>query len=230
MTSTKLRILCLHGYTQNAIMFRKRTAVARKSVESIAEFVYITAPHHIAPPTFTTIAEREEDEKEVISEEHSPFGWWYSPKYKPTQNGYFVGFKESVDYVKDGPFDGILGFSQGGCFAALLTEMLEDKSRFPELISPSFEHPAFKFSIIVAGFKPTMQEATNVLLTKERKVKTPSMHFIGDLDTLVLPENMNKLTEAFENPTIFRHTGGHFLPSSSSSRKELEAFLSRFRS
>lgn len=71
--------------------------------------------------------------------EHSPFGWWYSPKYKPTQNGYFVGFKESVEFVKDvlikqvsilkvrqlqkilnfklivfqGPFDGVLGFSQG---------------------------------------------------------------------------------------------------------------------
>lgn len=33
--------------------------------------------------------------------EHSPFGWWYAPKYKPTQNGYFVGFKESVDYIKE---------------------------------------------------------------------------------------------------------------------------------
>lgn len=86
--------------------------------------------------------------------------------------------------------------------------MLEDRSRFPELIPQDFDHPPFKFSIIVAGFKPTMQEATNVLLTKERKVKTPSMHFIGDLDTLVLPENMNKLTEAFEKPTIFRHAGG----------------------
>lgn len=35
--------------------------------------VYITAPHHIAPPTFTTIAEREEDEKEVISEGDNHF-------------------------------------------------------------------------------------------------------------------------------------------------------------
>lgn len=86
--------------------------------------------------------------------------------------------------------------------------MLEDRSQFPEFISPDFEHEPFKFSIIVAGFKPTMQEATNVLLTKEKKVKTPSLHFIGDLDTLVLPEKMISLTEAFENPVIFRHTGG----------------------
>lgn len=38
MTTSKLRILCLHGYTQNATMFRKKTAVARKSVEDLADF------------------------------------------------------------------------------------------------------------------------------------------------------------------------------------------------
>ncbi|KAI7906983.1 serine hydrolase-domain-containing protein [Cokeromyces recurvatus] len=183
MSSNKLRILCLHGYKQNAIMYRKKTAAVRKSIEDIAEL------------------------------EHEPFGWWYAPSYKPTQNGFFVGFKESVEYfknilLKEGPFDGILGFSQGACFAALLTEMLENRSSFPELISPEFNHAPFKFSILVAGFKPTMQEATNVLLNKESKVKTPSMHFIGDLDTLVLPEAMMSLTEAFENPKIFRHSGG----------------------
>lgn len=37
---------------------------------------------------------------EVQFAEHKPFGWWYSPKYKPTQDGFFVGFKESIDYVK----------------------------------------------------------------------------------------------------------------------------------
>lgn len=38
MTSSKLRILCLHGYTQNATMFRKKTAVARKSIDDLADF------------------------------------------------------------------------------------------------------------------------------------------------------------------------------------------------
>ncbi|RCH91871.1 hypothetical protein CU098_002314, partial [Rhizopus stolonifer] len=111
---------------------------------------------------------------------HKPYGWWYSPKYKPTKDNFFIGFKESVEYIKqvlikEGPFDGILGFSQ--------------------------------------GFKPTMQEATNIMLTKQNKVKTPSLHYIGELDTLVLPEAMNSLSEAFVKPTVFRHSGGHYLPS-----------------
>jgi len=101
-----------------------------------------------------------------------------------------------------------LNLATGGCFAALLTELLQDRTYFPDLISPTFEHPPFRFSIIVAGFKPTMQEATNIMLNKDRPVKTPSMHFIGDLDTLVLPEAMVSLSETFENPTVFRHTGG----------------------
>ncbi|KAI8645843.1 serine hydrolase FSH [Parasitella parasitica] len=233
MTSNKLRILCLHGYTHNAIMFRKKTAAARKSVDDLAEFVYVTGPHHISPPTYSTIGEREEAAKEESSEEHKPFGWWFSPKYRPTQGGFFVGFKESIEFIKDvlikeGPFDGIMGFSQGACFAALLTELLEDRSYFPDLISPTFGHPPFKFSIIVAGFKPTMQEATNIMLNKSKKVKTPSMHFIGDLDTLVLPEAMISLAETFENPNVFRHPGGHYLPSNPTSRKELNKFIFRF--
>ncbi|OBZ87102.1 Ovarian cancer-associated gene 2 protein [Choanephora cucurbitarum] len=232
--SRKLRILCLHGYTQNGILFRKRTAVARKSIEEIADLVYITAPHHITPPTFGTIAERQEAAQEYSSEEHKPYGWWYSPKYKPTQDGFFIGFKDSVEQIKqvltqDGPFDGILGFSQGACFAALLTQMMEDRSYFPDLIPPSFEHPPFKFSVIVAGFKPTMQEATNHMLVKTKKVKTPSLHFIGELDTLVLPEAMSTLAEAFDKPKIFKHAGGHYLPSSSASCKELLQFVSKFK-
>lgn len=70
------------------------------------------------------------------------------------------------------------------------------------------EQTPFKFAIIVAGFKPTRQTATSMMLTKEDKVKTPSLHYIGDLDTMILPESMSALTEAFEKPKIFRHTGG----------------------
>lgn len=46
------------------------------------------------------------------------------------------------------------------------------------------------------------------MLTKENKLKTPSLHYIGDFDTLVLPKTMLTLTEAFENPVVFRHSGG----------------------
>lgn len=33
----KLRILCLHGMVQNAVVFRKKTAVIRKKLDKMAE-------------------------------------------------------------------------------------------------------------------------------------------------------------------------------------------------
>lgn len=37
MSANKLKILCLHGYTQNGIMYSKKTAVVRKSIEHLAD-------------------------------------------------------------------------------------------------------------------------------------------------------------------------------------------------
>lgn len=70
-------------------------------------------------------------------EEMRPYAWWFHTGYKPlTKDGYFQGFKDTMDYIvkvlneqasyvyfrftqclcqkpMQGPFDGVLGFSQG---------------------------------------------------------------------------------------------------------------------
>lgn len=76
----------------------------------------------------------------------------------------------------------------------------------PALISADFPHPPFRFAILAAGFKPISQEATSGLFCN--KIKTASMHMIGDADTLIIPERMLMLADAFENPLLFRHPGG----------------------
>eukprot|EP01138_Halocafeteria_seosinensis_P010284 gb/GECG01010502.1/.p1 GENE.gb/GECG01010502.1/~~gb/GECG01010502.1/.p1 ORF type:complete len:158 (+),score=26.55 gb/GECG01010502.1/:1-474(+) len=43
-TGRKLRILALHGFLQNATMFRQKTAALRKHLKSVAEFDYIDGP------------------------------------------------------------------------------------------------------------------------------------------------------------------------------------------
>lgn len=45
----KMKILCLHGYRQNADSFKSKTGSFRKFVNKYAEFVFISAPH-MAPP------------------------------------------------------------------------------------------------------------------------------------------------------------------------------------
>mgnify|MGYP005984287055 FL=1 len=44
---TKLKILAIHGYRQNADTFRQKTGSLRKMVHKWAQFTYITAPHKV---------------------------------------------------------------------------------------------------------------------------------------------------------------------------------------
>lgn len=43
----KLKILALHGYRQNAEVFKAKTGSFRKIFHKFVEFTYITAPHKV---------------------------------------------------------------------------------------------------------------------------------------------------------------------------------------
>ncbi|KAI9491929.1 serine hydrolase FSH [Zychaea mexicana] len=231
IASRKLRILCLHGMAQNSILFEKKTAGFLQDLKDRAEFVYVRGPHRVLDPELVSLVERATVVGEQVSEEMRPFAWWFLPRSKPlTEEGFFYGFKESVEHIKQvllekGPFDGIIGFSQGACFTGCLAHML-DKRDF--LIPADFPHPPLQFVVMVGGFILTVQPATESKLfsaSATRKVETPSMHIIGELDTIILPERSDALADAFKNPFIFRHAGGHFVPKTTAARQSLNKFL-----
>jgi hypothetical protein len=89
--------------------------------------------------------------------------------------------------------------------AALFCGMLEHRDALPGLIPSEFCHDRFKFAIICAGF---VSRASAHQPLVEKMVHTPSLHLIGELDTLIAPERMMALTERFHQPQIFKHAGG----------------------
>ena len=46
-----LKVLCLHGYRQNELMFREKLGAFRKMVGKRLEMTFITAPHLVPPMT-----------------------------------------------------------------------------------------------------------------------------------------------------------------------------------
>ncbi|KAI7850011.1 serine hydrolase FSH [Circinella umbellata] len=232
-TTNKLKILCLHGMVQNGTVFRKKTAVLRKKLDKIADLVYVTAPHLVLDPEYTTEIHRIAAAEPLAHEELKPFGWWQPIRNRPnTSDGYYQGFKESIEYIKkvmieQGPFDGVFGFSQGACFAALLSELLENRTLVPDLIPHDFNHPAFRFAIIAAGFKTVSQEATGALF--QNQIKTPSIHLIGEADTVIEPQKMLDLANTFVQPVIFKHAGGHLVPTNAASKNEIFEFVHKFQ-
>ncbi|KAI8987299.1 serine hydrolase FSH [Mycotypha africana] len=230
-TTEKLRILCLHGMVQNAGVFRKKTAVIRKKLDKMAELVYVTAPQMTTDPKYTSEAHRAAAADENAPEDEKPFAWWHPYPDQQTEDGFYQGFKESVTFlkefmIKEGPFDGIFGFSQGACLAAIMLICMENRALMPDLFNSDFKHPNFKFAMLCAGFVPEAQKATSGIWS--HKITTPTLHMIGEEDKLIQPALQDRLVEQCIEPTVIRHAGGHVVPSNAASRNETVAFVSKF--
>jgi predicted esterase len=101
-----MRILCLHGYSQNSAIFSKKLKVLEKSLK--ADLVIPDAPHFIP------------DSQELRC-------WWRASDDRLT----YHGLQDSITFIKNiydsQSFDLILGFSQGATFAAILSQILKPK-------------------------------------------------------------------------------------------------------
>lgn len=118
----KLKFLCLHGYRQNGESFKSKIGSFRKHVCKYADFVFINAPHVVPAGSAGSSGSRNQDQR----------SWWFNKEdgtFSGThRSAHVVGFKESVELVEkvwreQGPFQGLLGFSQGACFVGLLCSL-----------------------------------------------------------------------------------------------------------
>lgn len=212
----KLKILCIHGYRQNSQSFRERTGAFRKIpiIKKHTELVFITAPNRV--PSLPV----EGDESTSDADER---GWWFSKQDKSYMAQDYTdccnGFDESIELVKktfleQGPFDGILSFSQGAAFASLLCGMKEQN---PELFQ-------FDFAILVAGYKSRQSSHQNFYSTP---ISIPTLHVYGDTDKVIPKEMSEDLLQYFVEPNILQHEGGHFIPASAPQKKVYTEFLQR---
>ncbi|MFO0575547.1 MAG: DUF924 family protein [Polyangia bacterium] len=195
----RLRILALHGYRQNGEVFRYRTRKMRLALEDLAELVFVTSPRPYSPTGETREA--------VVA----AFGevpdypnqrvWWQASE----DNAEYDGFDASIAYLEGvvrthGPFDGVVGFAQGGTLAAVLVAMQP--------------HPvfSFQFAICISAFPPRAHALARYI--EPGSVKVPSIHVLGLSDILVTPDRSIRLCEAFDPATskLVKHPGGHFVP------------------
>lgn len=137
-------------------------------------------------------------------------GWWNATGEGQLKR--YVGFHESVEFLRafiaqNGPFDAVLGFSQGAACAALLVGAGLPIGR----------------AILIGGFVSNDPEHA----TLYANLSLPSLHVIGQADRIVPPEASLALAARFTEPTIFEHDGGHVIPKSEAARSVLAAFLSR---
>eukprot|EP00112_Aurelia_sp_Birch-Aquarium-sp1_P022582 Seg641.5 transcript_id=Seg641.5/GoldUCD/mRNA.D3Y31 product="Esterase OVCA2" protein_id=Seg641.5/GoldUCD/D3Y31 len=210
-----LKVLVVHGYRQNASSSYEKTGAFRKGLKKFIELVYITAPHKI-PDTSNS----EED-----SEKRDEYGWWFSAadpsSFSSLQETEIdLGHEESIKLIEEtfkekGPFDGILGFSQGATIVAHICA-LRDQPDSP------FK---FRFAMLCAGFKSKSPQHDKFY---QNRISCPSLHIFGDSDKVIAGERSEELSRLFDNPVVLNHAGGHFLPATSKEKKIYQNFLETF--
>lgn len=184
-STPRLRILALHGLRQSGEVFRARARKLRRALADIAEVTFVTAPHSVA------------------AGEGRGRAWW-----TPSPDGRaYEGLEVSLAFVDaaaraQGPFDGVLGFSQGGALAALLVAM-----------QPR-EATAFRFAVCISAFDA--RAAGCEALMRPGSIAVPSLHVLADRDAMVPNARSRALFEAFDPSTarLTTHPGSHFAPGS----------------
>ena len=61
-------------------------------------------------------------------------------------------------------------------------------------------------------------------------LRLPSLHIMGETDAVVDVERSRALAEAFENPDVFLHPGGHYIPTAKDAKDSMRAFVKRLHS
>ena len=152
---------------------------------------------------------------------------WATPSGPVARDAWDVGTAAILDAAANqGPFDGVLGFSQGASAAALALALV-----------PSLRETV-AFAILFSGFAPLDPTASAALFGPRddgggggggggdtlRGVR--SLHVWGTADGMVSRERFEELRSAFRTPEpeTFEHDGGHGVPFSKEFRAALKAF------
>lgn len=125
----KLRVLCLPGYQQSPEAFRKKTGALRSHVKKLVDFEWVAAPLKVPPYSRTTNPEGHDiDVIEKVS------SWYDFNQFYAGKSSSYYGIDESLRYIDHlfatkGPFDGVLGFSQGAAMTVLLSAIQSQLSK-----------------------------------------------------------------------------------------------------
>ncbi|XWS44996.1 hypothetical protein CRYUN_Cryun15aG0097800 [Craigia yunnanensis] len=192
----KPRILCLHGFRTSAEILKKVVLRWPAPVLDKLDLVFLDGPYP---------AQGKSDVEGIFD---PPYYEWFQTNQDFSE---YTNFAECLAYIEDymiknGPFDGLLGFSQGAMLSAALPGMQRDGVALSKV-------PQIKFLIIISGVKFGGVKFANHKLTAtafSSPLECPSLHFIGDTDFLK-PES-TVLLESFVDPMIINHPKGHTVP------------------
>ncbi|KAM3133660.1 hypothetical protein pb186bvf_014206 [Paramecium bursaria] len=187
------KILCFHGFGTNSDVLSFQLKQFKQSFKNI-EFITLNGPIQISKNNIV-------DEKLAkLIENQNIYSWGNFLKMASDEpyKGMEPGINAAIKVLKQqGPFHGIMGFSQGSHVVACLAMLYEMGE-----LKLDYQLNCF---IFVSGMPSQLPYG------KQPIVKAPSLHFIGLNDFLV--DRSIGLTSQFLNPLVIYHNQGHKIPT-----------------
>ncbi|KAL1619940.1 hypothetical protein SLS56_009907 [Neofusicoccum ribis] len=205
----KPKILCLHGGGANARIMEAQTARLGLIIRKHFDLVFLDAPIECeAGPGILPVFEGEE-----------PFRRWHEDAHAAAKGTAHARQMERVRQLllgairQQGPFVGVLGFSQGAKTAMQLLLLQEER---PQDVG------GIKFGVFTCGTVPPEdllfaqrggEGEAEAETQRPATVRVPTLHVIGDADPWRLESE--KLPEFCDAATrrVFPFKGGHHFPA-----------------
>lgn len=214
------------GYTQSGPLFRSKTRALEKQLAKtllpfrlLPTFLYPTAPNRLLPQD---VPGYEGDPVDPSDEARLLDTWAWFRKSEATGEYRLLdeGMRAVASAIKDaGGVDGVCGFSQGGCMAGLVAAALERDRPVPEgedgdwarRLREANGGRELRCLVSYSGFWPPPD---SLQWCYEPAISTPSLHFIGSLDSVVVEERSRALVDRCRAAQVVVHPGGHYVPIS----------------
>ncbi|WJX57975.1 hypothetical protein P8452_43477 [Trifolium repens] len=187
----KPRFLCLHGFRTSGEIMKKQIHKWPQNVLDKLDLVFVDAPFPC------------NGKSDVEGIFDPPYYEWFQFNKEFTE---YTNFDECLEYIEDymikhGPFDGLLGFSQGAILSGALPGLQEKGVALRKV-------PKVKFLIIIGGAK--FKAPSVVEKAYSSTIDCPSLHFIGEND--FLKQYGKELIESYVDPMVIHHPKGHTVP------------------
>jgi len=187
----KLRVLCLHGFRTSGSILEKQVGKWDRSVLERLDLCFLDAPFPA------------EGKSDVEDHFPPPYYEWFQFNREFTE---YRNMDECMAYIEEymiehGPFDGLLGFSQGAILSAGLAGLQSKGLALTKV-------PPLQFVIIVSGGKFKSNNISQAAYSSA--IKCPSVHFLGEKD--FLKPFGEDLLGSFVDPVVIKHPRAHTVP------------------
>ncbi|PCH07306.1 Serine hydrolase FSH [Penicillium occitanis (nom. inval.)] len=207
-----MHFLCLHGAGTNSGIFEAQTAALRYELGGDHTYDFVEGVMQL--PKASAI-------DKVVAGDFGYFGY-----FKPDDCNSFHKALDDLELFiqKEGPFDGVIGFSQGATLASALLFRHLGPSTGGELDAhrtPKADELPFKCAVFLSGYSPLDWTCMHAQQMQGSTISIPTAHIWGvnERGDFGGPQELQELCDS-QAAYFHEHSGGHEVPGAKN-RKDL---------